>query len=61
MVDASSIELFLESLKSASTILRELLGLVRGGAASNKIGEANAKILGMRIPGALPTHRSLRI
>ena len=45
MVDASSIELFLESLKSASTILRELLGLVRGGAASNKIGEANAKIL----------------
>ena len=25
-------------IKSASTILRELLGLVRGGAASNKIG-----------------------
>ena len=50
MVDASSIELFLESLKSASTISRELLGLVRGGAASDKIGEdkigeMNAKIL----------------
>ena len=45
MVDASSIELFLESLKSASTISRELLGLVRGGAASAKTGEMNAKIL----------------
>ena len=45
MVDASSIELFLESLKSASTISRELIGLVRGRAASDKIGEMNAKIL----------------
>ena len=45
MVDASSIELFLESIKSASTISRELIGLVRGGAASDKIGEMNAKIL----------------
>ena len=45
MVDASSIELFLESLKSASTISRELLGLVRGRAASDKIVEMNAKIL----------------
>ena len=31
--------------KSASTISRELLGLVKGGAASKKIGEMNAKIL----------------
>ena len=45
MVDVSSIELILESLKSASTISRQLLGLVKGGAASNKIGEVNAKIL----------------
>ncbi len=45
MVDASSIELILESLKSASTISRELLGLMKGGAASGKIGEMNAKIL----------------
>lgn len=45
MVDASSIELFLESIKSASTISRELAGLVRSGAASEKIGEMNAKIL----------------
>ena len=45
MVDASSIELFLESLKSASTISRELLGLVRSGAASDKIGKMNAIIL----------------
>ena len=45
MVDASSIEMFLESLTSASKISRELLGLVRSGAASNKIGEVNAKIL----------------
>ena len=34
MVDASSVELFLESLKSASTISRELLGLKKGGAAN---------------------------
>ena len=45
MVDASSIELFLESIKSASTISRELLGLMRGGAASAKIGDMNAKIM----------------
>ena len=45
MVDASSIELLLGSLKSASTISRELLSLVRGEAASDKIGEMNAKIL----------------
>ena len=45
MVDASSIELFLESIKSASTISRELLGLMKSGSASDKIGEMNAKIL----------------
>ena len=45
MVDASSIELFLESIKSVSTISRELLGLMKGGAASSKIGEMNAKIM----------------
>ena len=45
MVDASSIELFLESIKSVSTISRELLGLMKGGAASDKIGKMNAKIM----------------
>ena len=45
MVDASSIELFLESIKSVSTISRELLGLMKGGVASDKIGKMNAKIL----------------
>ena len=45
MIDASNIELFLESLKSISAISRELLGLKKGGAASGKIGEMNAKVL----------------
>ena len=45
MVDANSIEMFLESIKSVSTISRDLLGLVKSGAASKKIGEMNAKIL----------------
>ena len=55
MVDASSIELFLESIKSASTISREFLGLMKGGAASDKIGEMNAKILEAQ-QFALATH-----
>ena len=45
MVGTSSIELFLESIKSAGVISRELISLVRSGAASEKIGEMNAKIL----------------
>ena len=55
MIDASNIELFLESLKSASTISRELLGLKKGGAASGKIGEMNAKIL-LAYPVITHTH-----
>lgn len=45
MVDLNSIELFLGSLRSASTISRELLGLVKSKDISEKIGEMNAKIL----------------
>lgn len=45
MVDLSTIESFLASLKAASTISRELIDLVSSKDASEKISEINAKIL----------------
>ncbi len=45
MVDASSIEMFLESLNAARNISRELLKLVRSGPARDKASEMDAEII----------------